>query len=338
MKKSHKDLQHKEAYRRQQVEKIKGWQAHYQQRRYLKSATSDQLTERSKDLCANLATLSRESRLVFPSSEADKDYWLCLFIHVQEEYKSRKKKPLDIAYTSPTKVQILALEKYQSIKPGQALIKFGKYEDMRNLFESGNLKISPASSYFDPSLNHAIYDNELMFDQYIRGEEVCFKYPDKQSGEIKNMKPVGDVHISTGLKTDYYVYCMTHTLKARLFNDFSADSCVIIRDVSEFSNRLKAAVQSQLSGWSIYNYSVEYIDPYDAGLRLSDNPTLNLFFSKHFRYWYQQEYRFIWIPSTCMPNNLEPFQIELGSLRKLAELVDLQHNQLPSDQSDQHTE
>ena len=330
MNKSHKDSQHEEAYRRQQVEIIKGWQAHYQQRRYLKSATSDQLTERSKDLCANLATLSRESRLVFPSSGAVKDYWLWLFIHVQEEYKSRKEEPPFITYTSPTKEQILALEKYQSIKPGQALIKFGKYDHMRNLFENGKLMISPASSYSDSSLNRAIYDNELMFDQYIRGEEVCFNYPDKQSGEIKNMKPVGDVHISTGLKTDYYVYCMTHTLKDRLFNDFSADSCVITRDVSEFTNRLKAAVQSQLSGWSIYSDSVEYIDPYDADLRLSD-PTLNLFFSKHFRYWYQQEYRFVWIPSTCMPNNLEPFQIELGSLRRLAELIDLQHNQLLSD-------
>ena len=273
--------------------------------------------------------------MVLPSSEADKDYWVCLFIHLQEEYKSRKKEPLSITYTSPTKAQILALEKYQSIKPGQALIKFGEYDHMRNLFENGKFKIAPASSYSDPSLNHAIYDNELMLDQYIRGEEVWFKYPDKKSGEIKNMKPVGDVAISTGLKTDYYVYCMTHTLKDRLFNDFSADSCVIIRDLSEFSNRLEAAVQSQLSDWSMCSRSVEYIDPYDAGLRLSENPTLDLFFSKHFRYWYQQEYRFVWIPITCMPNNLEPFQIELGSLSKIAELVDLQHIQLPSDR---HTE
>ncbi len=325
MKKSHKDSQRKEAYRRQQEEKIKGWQAHYHERRYLQAATSDQLAQRHADVCGNLATLSREGRLVFPSSEADKDYWLCLFLHVLEEYKSRKQKPRDIPYTSSTKAQNLALEKYQSIEPGQALIKFDKHEHMRNLFENGELRISPASSYFDPSLNHAIYDNELMFDQYIRGEEVCFKYPDKQSGDIRNMKPVGDVHISTSLKTDYYVYCMTHTLKDRLFNDFSADSCVIIRDVSEFSNRLKAAVESQLSGWSLYSDSVEYIDPYDAGLRLSD-PTPNLFFSKHFRYWYQQEYRFVWIPSTCMPNNLDRFQVELGSFSKIAELVDLQHN------------
>ena len=131
--------------------------------------------------------------MVFPSSEADKDYWLCLLIHLQEEYKSRKKAQLYITYTSPTKAQILALGKYQSIKPGQALIKFGKYDDMRNLFENWELKISPASSYSDPFLNHAIYDNELMLEQYIRGEEVWFNYPDKHSGEIKIIEPDGDV-------------------------------------------------------------------------------------------------------------------------------------------------
>ena len=259
--------------------------------------------------------------MVYSSSEADKDYWVCLFIHLQEEYKSRKQESSSIKYTSPTKAQIFALGKYQSIKPGQVLIKFGKHAHMQDFFENGEIKISPASSYSDPSLNPAKNDNELMLEQYVRGEEVSFIYPGKQPGEIKKMQPVGDVVVNNDLATDYYVYCMTHTLSHRLFNDLSADSCVIIRDLSEFFNRLEAAVQAHIPGWSMCSDSVNYIDPYDAGFRLTEKRTLNLFFSKNFRYWYQQEYRFVWIPIVEVRTNLEPFQVELGSLKKIGELV-----------------
>ena len=192
---------------------------------------------------------------------------------------------------------------------------------MREMYELGKIRISPASSYSDPSLNRAKQDNELSFDSFLPNSEVTATLLDKETGSpIQRIELVGDITKTLELTSDYYVYCMTHALTYRMFDDFSADACVIIHDTEKFGEQLHSAVLKHLPEWLYWDEPVKYIDPY-----LSRTDEVNLFSSKNFRYWYQQEYRFIWVPppEKTYSNKLEPFFIELGSLKDLAEFVSL---------------
>lgn len=243
---------------------------------------------------------------------------MILWTHVLEEYELRRQGlPLanDLQIPTPTApnepVAVNALKGIQMPAPGKALFKLGKREHMKPFFERGKLRISPASSYSDPSLNHAVRDDELEFDRMMPGEEVTFTFMDKEAGELRTTKPIGDVTQTTSLATDFYVCCMTHSLSYRLFDDFEADACVVIRDPKSFWARLHKAVEARLSGWLDWHQDVQYIDPY-----LHKEKEINLIFAKHFRHWYQQEYRFAWIPEQVGETELKPFNIELGSLNR----------------------
>ena len=213
---------------------------------------------------------------------------------------------------------VVALKKIKIPNPGQTLIKFGKRAHIQELYEKGRIRIAPASSYADSSLNYAVKDDELKFDRVIPGSEVTITFVDQQTGKPKNVKPTGEVTNTTSLATNYYLYCMTNILDYRLFDDFESDSCLIIRDPSAFCIRLQDAVQARLPNWLDWDRSVDYIDPY-----LHPEKNIDLFFSKHFRFWYQDEYRFAWIPERGVRTHLDPFFVELGSLEQNSEIVSL---------------
>ena len=55
-----------------------------------------------------------------------------------------------------------------------------------------------------------------------------------------------DVEFSTN--ADFWLYCVTQTAEARLFVDFNAHACVLIKDRAEFTRRLREATRGQLMG------------------------------------------------------------------------------------------
>ena len=291
------------------------WRLQYRQSPYLKGASDDALAQRLKDIKNNLSTLTPEGTIGLLPIGKDRIRWMTLFTHVHEEYVSRGSIPpslADMPFPKPTAQHLpksaLALRKVEIPSPGQALVKLGKRAHMREMYESGRIRIAPARSYSDPSLNHAMGDDELKLDQFSPSAEVTITVPDKQTGEPRTIKPIDDVTYTTNLATNYYVYCMTHTLNYRLFDDFESDACVIVREPEIFSSRLINAMRQKLPGWLDWNQTVQYIDPY-----LHRNWDLDLVFSKHFRFWYQQEYRFAWMPNKDWRNCLEPIFVELGS-------------------------
>ena len=248
---------------------------------------------------------------------------MILWTHVLEEYALRGHgwpAATDLPIPTPTAPNeppaAVALTGIQLPAPGEALIKLNKRVHMKKFFERGQLRISPASSYLDPSLNHAIRDDELKFDRMRPRSEVTIRYLDEETSEMRDIDLTADVTKTDSLATDYYVCCMTHTLSYRLFEDFEADACVIIRDPKAFCSRLQEVVHAHLLGWLGWNRPVQYIDPY-----LHNERHIDLIFSKHFRHWYQQEYRFAWIPEKGGRTDLEPFDVELGSLKQISEIV-----------------
>ena len=102
----------------------------------------------------------------------------------------------------------------------------------------------------------------------------------------------------------------------RLF-DFGYDACVVLADHGNFIERLQHAVDHHCIGWLTDHQYVKYIDPF----LWKKSEKEDVFLAKDFRYWYQHEYRIVWIPPMDHEDILQPLPIELGSLVGKAELV-----------------
>ena len=299
------------------------WRQQYRSRRYLQNATDEALATRFRDIFGNLLTLTNDGKIGILPVGPDGEYWMVLFTHVLEEYVIRGRgvpQISDFTMPSPTSPHapksMKAVKKAKELESRTVLVKLGKKTHMQGMYNHGRIRISPASSYSDPSLNRAIQDDELGLDSFVPGSEVTITLLDQTTlAPTTSTKPLGDVTRSLRLATDYYVYCMTHTLEHRLFSDFSATACVIVHDAQQFQKRMWHEVSMRLPGWIDWEQSVKYFDPY-----LSSSDEVDLFCTKHFRYWYQKEYRFVWIPPTKSKNTLKPFDVQLGSLSDIAEL------------------
>jgi hypothetical protein len=312
------------------------WRAAYRARRYLENATPDLLIRRFIDIFHNLRTLTPEGKLGVLAPQPNGGVWMELFTHVLEEYQlrgmdygaafqtARSKGWLDGALThkgEPPAARALRAQK--SPLPLTYLAKLGKPEHLEAMLRRGSIRIAPASGYSDPSLNAAVRDDELSLTIHARGSEVKITVIDGKTGKQRVLaKPSGDVAFTATSRTDYYVYCLTHALELRLFDDFEARACVIVRDLNRFRYRLRSAVEAHLGdGWRAVDGPVNYVDPYSG-----QSFPAGIFHSKHLRYWYQREYRFAWIPETLRPpapppDGLQPMFLELGSLEDIAEMI-----------------
>ena len=135
------------------------WRLKYRQRRYLRLADDGVLDRRFKDIINNLMTLTPEGKIgVLPVTEAGVR-WMTLFTHVLEEYALRGRGlPVadDAPFVKPTAPDLPRSAKIEIPERGRSLVKLGKSIYMQELYEKGRLRIAPAASYEDPSLNPAI--------------------------------------------------------------------------------------------------------------------------------------------------------------------------------------
>jgi hypothetical protein len=203
----------------------------------------------------------------------------------------------------------------RGLRADEVFIKFGKAEHMRPLVERGALRVQSASYYATPSHNGAIKDDELSLplslalsrDDIIK---VVLNPQDVPDGPIEQRL---DVTYNAG--TDYWLYCVSSAVEPRLFVDFQADSCVIIKDRERFQRLLTSLSAAKFPNTGHRHGKAVYIDPLRPLTVKIDVPM-----SKHFRYEYQCEYRFVWRPVKPM-TNLSYVDLELGSLEGIAELV-----------------
>ena len=205
---------------------------------------------------------------------------------------------------------------------GQVLAKFDKREHMRKMYEVGEIQISPASSYSDPSLNPARQDDELAISLRMPSKDLIVSIRGPGTDGFQDLPGViGDL-VHTKRTADYYVYCMALTTNPQLFDDFESDACVLIRDPTEFAERLKNAVRSQLPGWRFRSGRVQYIESYPSSRRDFMKPDIDLCFTKLNAYSHQKEYRFAWVIPTHrdVEDSLEPLKIKVGSLKEIADL------------------
>ena len=199
--------------------------------------------------------------------------------------------------------------------PERALFKYGKKERLENTLQKGLLRLSPASKYDDPSLNFAVQDTELEIGLQPAAGSFKLRVFDGKTLNLKSESSPSGSELTLKISTDYYVYCVSEVLRPRLFFDFEADSCLVIKRPNEFTERLISKIRNKLPTYSIGLGPVTYIDPV-LPIPITPEPIS----SKHFRHAYQKEFRFACLPDENI-DALEPLDLNLGSLTDCCELL-----------------
>jgi hypothetical protein len=135
---------------------------------------------------------------------------------------------------------------------GDLLFRYGRAEHMLPLLKKGAIRIAAGTHFNGIEGDTARSDEETSRHSYV-------KILNRDGREIR---PTGDISRTVSLP-NYFLLCMSSDLDIDLFGDFSADSCVKIREPEEFARRLETAAVGELDGWYFHCGHVHYLDPYE---------------------------------------------------------------------------
>ena len=295
------------------------WRKIYLSNRYLSSFSVHDLEKRLDDILKNLLVFSKDGSPSFDQS-SPRNGLLKIFIHLEEELSKR-----DISIDLKTQARKHS-EKYQHIVKalnlsinrklveGKYLVIFGLKKHFEQTIKYGKIQIKPASAYDDCGLIESVRDDELSQKLILpKGTKLRMK---NFSGEFEELRAIGNISTSNRYPTNFYIYCMSTTYQPRLFDDFKADSCIFVYDYPMFQKKILKYLKTHYSDWLVGSKIVRYFDP------INTPDLLDLPFNKHFRYWYQSEFRIVFKPSKPV-NKLEIIYPEIGSLNNCCELVHL---------------
>ncbi len=299
------------------------WAAEYAASIYLRELPDELLQRRYKDLGANLWSTGPQGEVTPPRSEEHRRQLLRLIVHVVCEQVRRKGD--EVATFDEGAVRRAASAGYRppKLRPPfsgslACYAKFGEREHIRRSIEKGVLKVSPASSFDDSSLNDAQRDNELQHWTSTPNEQLMMElYGRNGEGEEAEI-PVHKQEVHRGMSVpDFYVWCCALGYDARLFTEFKADAVLIIRDKSEFRSRFAKAMARELPASTLRCGALGYYDRYTTRPE-----QLVPIFTKSFEYLHQNEYRFAW--PAASNTALKPIFPEIGPLTDIAEYHELE--------------
>jgi hypothetical protein len=308
------------------------WRLQYRGDRYARHLSHVELNRRFQDVLLNLLTVTANGIGFCPSDIGSEEIsnestiWMEKATHLFEEFKLRYgpyPAGLQGAAPPPSKIPEFASELARKAArrleelgadPGEVFVKFGKRKYMEMLHNYGALRIQPATYFAATAHNDAIKDDELTIGASLdlSREDVI--------GMVSNPNEVRDlprhrVDVKLQLESDYWLYCLSSSLVPRLFIDYDADACVVIRDRVRFNSMLQKASLQKLSGTTMSYSAVEYIDPL-----LPRSLMIPVAFAKHFRYSYQNEHRFCWFPPRPVTKAMH-CDVEIESLTEFSDLV-----------------
>jgi len=311
------------------------WRRQYDSDRYARHLSQPELDRRIRDVVLNLINLNPNAKLDFGQMKIDPDlfsnestFWMERTTHCLEEMKLRygpypagwQRREILHSETFPNFISELgqkAAKRLSSmgLKRGDVFIKFGKRTYMEPLYESGTLRIQPATFFAKTDHNGAVRDDELRFKMSLALSRAEMVKLVTNPEDVPSDAPDQRVDVDFQSPTDFWLYCVTNSVAPRLFVDFEADSCVIIRDRSQFRQMLAEAGMNRMGGSTMQQGSAMYVDPLWP-------KTAEIFIPlvKHFGYSYQDEHRFYWLPATPCPK-VSYVDVQIGSLKNFSDLV-----------------
>lgn len=193
------------------------------------------------------------------------------------------------------------------LKDGSYLVKFSKRQYVEEMLISGRFRISPALAYKSDLFNAAIRDDESVRETLAPyGTKLLMKV----DGEYKEITGIsGAISFKSKRCENFYVFCASGRLDPRLFSDFEADACLVVRNLQEFGFRLTTAVASSTGCSKQAHRSVYYDDPCHTRPE-----KLPVEFVKHCRYEYQKEWRIAWRCDNPIAEDAPPVFVDLGPL------------------------
>lgn len=303
------------------------WRAQYRERRYARHLAQPELDRRCRDILVNLLTLRADGKISVQPSPDAVGRWTELFTHVLEEFRLRHgPSPAGFSqnvlhsepfpdYVGALGGRATAVLAARTAELGGVVVKYGKRQYMEALYRDGALRVQPASFYAKPGHNGAVRDDELALGLSfaLSREDVVALVRNPQDVPVN--APEQRLNLELRSPGDYWMFCASTAVEPRLFVDFDADACVIVRDQAAFRARLAVATLAALGPHTARDAPALYVDPL-----LPDTVKVDVRFAKHFRYAYQREYRFVWWPGEPQ-TALGHVDVELGSLADIAELV-----------------
>ena len=293
----------------------------YANTRYLRHVHDDRLNSRADDIMGNLWTTDANGTVTQLSDPPRREFFMRLYAELQEEQRLRFTRQVINFDEGAIRAKASAgyiVPRLASAAPTlapSALVRFGKYAHLEGALKQGIFRIATATSYADPSLNAAQFDEELQHQAVTPNQQLVFRLfgqrtPDGPEEEI----PATPLELYRYMNVPpFYVLCLSTHFDFRMFHDFEADVAFVIQDQKEFERRVNAAMALAVHAEPDMG-AVQYYDPYQVR-----REQLIPGFSKHFRYAYQNEVRMIWRPKPSITPAV--VFIEAGSLSDIAELV-----------------
>lgn len=259
------------------------WEIEYLFRRYLNRVEDSSLINRHHSIIRNLRTFDHPTRHRLPIQN-----WRSTWYWYRKEHETR----LEFALRGVS----VPTGKSERINPkpsgfdrrfldGSSFIyRYGNRRYMSSMINRGEIRFSPACSYYDKEHNEARRDEEIKKTTFLPGNST--RLIDKTGTEIPI---IGDIRHTIG-GSNYHLCCFSTAWDPYLFLRFEADSCVIITSPTKLASRISAAGTTVFPGFKYIDRPIEYFDPYsplDADKIFNSN-------WKDFRFSYQQEYRHIW--------------------------------------------
>jgi len=303
------------------------WRRAYDKDRYCEYLTQRELNERFRDIVVNMFALTAEAKISFVESGPGGEYWQKKLAEVVEELQLRygpfpngltpglMKPPTVPDFASDLAKKAAKVAKTRPGSTGTMLVRYGKPEHIRDLYLRGRFLAQPATTYSDTDFSSAVRDDEraLKVSVAVRRGAILklAQNPQDMPAEFKGQRM--DFEITH--PGNFWMFCMSAAADPRLFVDFPATACLIIKDRAEFVRRVLASTSKYLPN-AVPRYGmVSYIDPV-----LPKTPRIDIRMSKHFKYAYQNEFRFVWASADVDP---KPTFVEIGDLQDISEMIEL---------------
>ena len=325
------------------------WVREYGANRYCRFETREELHQRWQDILVNTLVLKPSGKMGL----TDQEFWYRLGQHVIVEMLLRGEPPNEtnhdprVAVAQPFFDGELCRKAAAIVSArgtGQDMIvKYGEYGHMKDLYEKGLVYMNVASDYDKSVHNPAVRDDErtIVFKGGYRPPERAAPFFNKDTApenigdlvdndlarfstvyECPGLAEHEYAELKIGMRTNYWMFCMADVLDQRLFADFAADACVIMRR-DPFIARLSSMARLQFPNARRSFGAVDYVDPlgaYPDGAEKPVRASIAIHMTKLFRYAYQREARFFCVPRTFR-EDLRPRSLQIGSIADIGELV-----------------